>query len=453
MQNQPTNMRDPVDADSEDRQLERRVVRPTATSDVEIQADGDGQPRIRVPISSTSEHRSGGQMTERALESMADQLDEGRVGLWDDHGLDETGFHAYRREDLYGGWVGGEVNDGVLWAEARLREDHEPTADLVDQLDQELPVGFSIGYHVVDEEIVDREPEGERGDTEKLRLINEVDLLECSPVGIPDNRDAYAAGDDPGEIVARSLAHAGYLDGQDADEVGPELGDRIAEVLSHSMTDTDTESADEPDEQHGEGADEAPDPEAAEADDDVDEGGDTEPDTEPNADPEADEADPEQNAGDGDSIEARQGTEETASAIVGIFQDHFEAAAQEAQEWVEANAGDGDGEGEDEDEEEAEEEDSASTGPEKDEGTQDRSATEALEERISELEERLEEKSAEVDRLKSETRETEGRKGRAGITPVGEAASSEETAGTDGSGQSERPGNALEEAYLLTEDN
>jgi len=129
----PSSVRTPGDVDTTgDR--EWLLTRPEETSDVSIDETDDGQTEITVPISSTTPHRSGSRMSESALEAMASQLREGTVGLWDDHGLDDYGWPEYRREDMYGWWVAGEVEDGVLYGTARLREGDERSDDLVDQL-------------------------------------------------------------------------------------------------------------------------------------------------------------------------------------------------------------------------------------------------------------------------------------------------------------------------------
>lgn len=372
MQAIPEGVRTPfIDAESdEDRRVERCVFRPTGTHDVEIDENDAGQTLLTVPVSSTSEMRSGHVITEPAQESMVDQLEEGTVGMWDDHGLDEFGWPEYRREDLYGAWVGGEFDDDVLWATVRLREGDPRSEDLVDQVKQGMPVGFSIGYIALEDEWVDRE-DGER------REIVRLDLLEISPVGIPDNQDAYATA---GRMVAHSLADAGVtVDRQVARAVADSVEDALTTMTDTHEGDGPDEDEDEDGEQHSEPSD------------------------------------------------THQDAEETAAAIVGIFNAHNEAANEDAEEWLEENAaGDKD---DDEDEEGAEGDDEDDEGSanisdidvDAATGGSDGISSEQFEQLMTSVEEvraaneklreENEELQATVDRLESEQRESAGRKG------------------------------------------
>lgn len=347
--------------------IERHVVRPPATHEFDIAETEDGQTELTVPVSSTSEMRSGRVITEAALESMVDQLDEATVGMWDDHGLDEYGWPEYRREDLYGAWVGGEIEDGVLYATVRLREGDPRSEDLVDQLEQGMPVGFSIGYIALDDEWVESE-DGER------REILRVDLMEISPVGIPDNTDAYATA---GRLVAHSLAEAGVdIDRQSASV----LADSVTHAFE-TMTDTH-EGEDTPDDEE-EQSNEQP-------------------------------------------AETHQDAEETAAAIIGIFNAHNDAANEDAEAWLEENAAGDKDDDEDESAEEDEDDEEESAGisdidVDAATGSTDGISSEQFDQLLStvegvkqaneELREENEELRATVDRLESQSRESEGRRG------------------------------------------
>jgi len=354
----PQCVRSPADRDDDDDDRHRLVTRPDSTADVEID-DSDGQPEITVPISSTTEHRSGSRMTEPALESMAGQLEDGIVGLWDDHGLDEMGWPEYRREDMYGWWVDGHVEDGVLMGTARLLADDPRTESLLNQLEQGAPVGFSVGYFALRDEWVERE------DSE-IREILEVDLVETSAVGIPDNPDAYADG---AELLAHSLAERGVnpqsLDNEAVDQIAAGVADAF-----RTMTEGDTEAGDNP-------ADE------------TDEQHDDEP--------------PEQRQFSEDEVA------EIQEAVAEAMEDHMPRILEDVGEMLlEEDEAANDGEDEEDEEEAAgDHEDDEDD----DEASQASAAVAELRSELDELRSENEELQAKVDRLESETRESEGRKG------------------------------------------
>lgn len=401
MSTAPDAVRSPADVDDPD-DLERRHVVPSELGEVTVEESEDGKPRITVPISSTAPHRSDGKiMTEEALEGMAEQLESGEVGLWDDHGLSTlTGWREYRREDMYGRWVAGEVDeDGVLWGTAELMAGRPEAATLVEQLDQDMPVGFSVGYQPLQEEMlaVDGDEDGD-----KTRHIMEVDLWETSPVGIPDNPNAIAAA---GAIAAE-------LDRADADlEGGPEeiasaFASSVREAIeSDSMSDTTEDESTETASAPEEGAD-----------------ADTDPD-----------------AGD---VEARDLDQED---VMDVVDDVFAAARAKIRSEIAENDED------DDDEEESADVDLDLDRAGADDGKDDveilMERIDAVEQRNKELEEANEELRATVERLESETRESAGRKG---ISPA--AAGGDDDAGDGGSeaaSSGDRPRNALEEAERL----
>jgi hypothetical protein len=409
MSTAPATVRSPADVDDPDG-LERRHVYPSELGEVTVENPDEGKPRVTVPISSTTPHRSDGKiMTVEALESMAEQLQSGEVGLWDDHGLSTlTGWREYRREDMYGRWVDGTIEDDVLWGTAELMEGRDPTATLLEQLDQDMPVGFSVGYKPLDEEMLATEDGDEGAEADKTRHIFDVDLWETSPVGIPDNPAAIAS------IVSE-------LDQADVD-VGPEMASTIAASVREGLETahmSDTPISDSTDSGDG--------PDAG-----ADAGTDTDPDGE-----------------DSDPPVARFTEDEVAEImdVVGAaMETHMGAAADEIQENLlelddEANDDDDDDDGDDDEEE------SAGVTPDAVAGLEAR--LDALEQRNEELEDRLEEKEATIERLESETRESSGRRG---ISP----AASGEPDETDGDEEPDeeastrnRPDNVLDEAMRL----
>jgi hypothetical protein len=395
----PAAVRSPADVD-DPRDLESQHVSPSELGEVTVDTEGD-TPRITVPISSTEPHRSDGKiMTEEALESMAEQLESGEVGLWDDHGLSTlTGWREYRREDMFGKWVAGEVDqDGILWATAELLPDREATTTLLEQLDADMPVGFSVGYKPTDEEML---ATGDN-DEEKTRHIFDVDLWETSPVGIPDNPAAIASV-------------AAELDRADAD-IGPKTASMIAasvrEGLDTHMSETsDTDSTDSGD---------APD------------AGDAGTDT-------ADGDPPETRLSDTEVEEVMALVEEAATSML--------ADLEEGLRSMDDDGSDGDDDDDDDDEDE-----SASTEPGAIDGAEAETLNEleerlnTLEERNAELEERLEAKEATIERLESETRESTGRKG---ISPAAAGEGDQDDGDGADESRSNRPDNVLDEAMRL----
>lgn len=161
------------------------------SKDVTLDEGDDGATRIRVPISSTSQDRDGDKFTRDGLDDLMAQLESGEVPLYLDHGLSgETGWREYRVEDMIGGWVGGEIEerDGsdMLFGIARLEPDNDQAEMLASKVENELPVGFSVGFIP--------ELESAREMDDGGLKFNVSDLLETSAVGIPSNPDAVMAG-------------------------------------------------------------------------------------------------------------------------------------------------------------------------------------------------------------------------------------------------------------------
>ena len=410
-------VRSPADDEAPD-DLEWLHVTPSDYGEVTVEEPTDGQPRITVPISSTTPHRSDGKiMTEEALEDMAEQLASGKVGLWDDHGLSPlTGWREYRREEMYGKWVEGEVDDqGFLWGTAELMTGRGQTQTLLEQLDQDMPVGFSVGYKPLEEEML---ATGDDEEGDKTRHIFDVDLWETSPVGIPDNPEAIAQ-------VAAELDRANV-------DIGPELASTIASSVREgletaSMTDTPDDDSTDSGETPDGGAD----------------------------------------AGTTSGAETRELDSEQVDEVMAVVEGVF-AAAEDAIRSELAENDDDDEDEDDEDDESAgfdvdvtregdhvdddddDDDDEESTGADVEDLVE---RLDALEERNQELEKRLEEKEATIDRLESETRESAGRKGispSAGSGPDGDGDGEEAGAGDEADAStSNRPRNALDEAQRL----
>ena len=193
--------------------------------------NGTEVTRIEVPVSSPSEDRDGDEFSEQGLESQKEQFQRGTVGMWLDHGLSaETGFPDYRVLEQIGGWKDATVtDDGEIRAEAALRPSSEEAQELERMLDEGVaPVGFSVGFIVTEGE--------EKEESEHGMIFHDVDLLECSAVGIPSNPDAMVS--DSAMAAAKAVADAGAFDGE-------------AESLARSIT-REMRSAFSPNEQRNE---------------------------------------------------------------------------------------------------------------------------------------------------------------------------------------------------------
>lgn len=145
--------------------------------------DGEEQSFIRVPVSSTSEDRDGDEFTEDGLKSMRSQYRDGTVNLFPDHGASEDKYARYPWKDIMGRWVDAEIEGDELFATARLNGANEDAQVLRDYLDEEMAVGFSVGFRALDAD----------GDMREGFEFRDVDLLETSAVGIPSNPDGVAA--------------------------------------------------------------------------------------------------------------------------------------------------------------------------------------------------------------------------------------------------------------------
>jgi hypothetical protein len=172
----------------------------------EGEADGDGRFRIRMPVSSTAEARDGEAFGRDRLRGFADQIADGDVGVFLDHGRSGPGDSRYSALSKVGYWAEPEVADrdagadlvadAVLMDPADLGADvgdlREALATLKAQAELGVPLASSVGWS---EDTGDRDVPGG------------ADLLEISIVGIPsDPRTTTADAGEP--ALARAVAAA-----------------------------------------------------------------------------------------------------------------------------------------------------------------------------------------------------------------------------------------------------
>ena len=225
--------RDPSEAD-------RRLTFQTKGVTVKEPEDGDDEAtRIEVPVSGLAEDRDGDKLADSAIDSMVQQINEGGVPMFANHGYDaDNGVpQAYRYEDIIGGWTNAERDGDVVMAEGKLREGKESAAELEDLLRQSLPVGFSIGFGWDQENAEERDGGGLR--------FSDLDMMEISPVGIQSHPDASTS--DGGVKVASALREAGVDPGTLDHEA---LADQILNMADKE----DDENDDEEEQNAGGGA-------------------------------------------------------------------------------------------------------------------------------------------------------------------------------------------------------
>lgn len=171
--------------------------------DIEVKEDGDGRKRVRMPISSTAEDRDGDEFSEDGLEDLRDQINAGKVPAFLDHGRGSRGGY-YGALGIVGTWdeasIETESYDGesvnTLYADFVPTKANEDAEDIVALLEDDMPVGASVGFRIVDYE---------RDRDEGKFIFHSTDLLETSIVGIPSNPLTVNDGADADAIGAKAL--------------------------------------------------------------------------------------------------------------------------------------------------------------------------------------------------------------------------------------------------------
>ena len=184
-----------------------------APENIEVRdPDGvEGVFRVRLPLSSTTEARDGDAFSRKKLEGFRDQINDGSIGVFVDHGRNLATGSRYSATGKAGRWRDASVDDRdgttVLVADAELLDPREVDADLgalgthLDtiraQAEQGVPLSVSVGW---------------RDDTGDRDLPGDTDLMEASLVGIPSDEQATAvantdpAGSSPEAVAARGAA-------------------------------------------------------------------------------------------------------------------------------------------------------------------------------------------------------------------------------------------------------
>ena len=219
-------------------QKQEQVKRVTVQGkDVEIVEKQEGTPTLNVPIQALTEDRDGDYITEKGQQSIIRQLESGQVGLFPNHGVgDKDAMYDFR--DLFGKFISGDNTNGTTIGKAVLRKVNDPDSDaeddkklhpmakeLVNLLEQDMPVGFSVGFIPTD---THPREEGEGQE------IMDLDLMEVSAVGIPSNPDAMPAAmsqaaSQTTAIAAKQMAEAGFDKNQIVENMKTALNDTMTD--------------------------------------------------------------------------------------------------------------------------------------------------------------------------------------------------------------------------------
>lgn len=231
-----------------ERQHERKTVNFAASSkDITVtkEEDDEGEKAVLyVPVQGLTEDRDGDIIVEEGQESLKEQVGQGNgVPAFPNHGVTTFDKPMYDFRDMMGAWTSAEMKDGVTFAKLELRQGDENAEELLDLIDQDMPVGFSIGFIPTE-----MEPMGEdEGDGMK---IFDMDLLEISPVGIPSNPAAVnqlaKAGDRAAVMAKSAVAEKVKEEGFNPSEFAKQV-----EKAFEGDTMTDDENPEEEDQQDG----------------------------------------------------------------------------------------------------------------------------------------------------------------------------------------------------------
>ena len=160
---------------TEETQNSQRHYKYFVVRDIKKVKDSSGNEILSVPIQSLQADREGDVVNEQGQQDIIRQLQTGNVPAFPNHGMGDS-FVMYDFREIMGKWVGGEVNGNTTYGYLQLRKNNSSAEALMDLIEQDMPVGFSIGF-------IPKEYEEKQEGME----FSAVDLLEVSPVGIPSN--------------------------------------------------------------------------------------------------------------------------------------------------------------------------------------------------------------------------------------------------------------------------
>jgi hypothetical protein len=210
-----------VQTPNTDKPNTKRVRFDVDTSKSEVTQSDDGETRLKVPVSSLQQDRDNDEIADDGMDSLLSQVNEQPIGLFPNHGMDpESAMYDFR--EMFGAWESGSLEEDQTYGEVRLlrkspdsEELVEDAQTLVNLVEQDMPVGFSIGFGWDEKDVEERDDGG--------LIFHDMDLMEISAVGIPSNPEAVV-----GASVAKALSESG-IDGSAVDT------DTLTQSLKESM--------------------------------------------------------------------------------------------------------------------------------------------------------------------------------------------------------------------------
>jgi hypothetical protein len=227
-----------VQTPNTDKPNTKRVRFDVDTSKSEVTQSDDGETRLKVPVSSLQQDRDNDEIADDGMDSLLSQVNEQPIGLFPNHGMDpESAMYDFR--EMFGAWESGSLEEDQTYGEVRLLRKSPDSEELVDDaqtlvnlVEQDMPVGFSIGFGWDEKDVEERDDGG--------LIFHDMDLMEISAVGIPSNPEAVV-----GASVAKALSESG-IDGKAVDT------DTLTQSLKNAMSDDETSDSENESEQKDE---------------------------------------------------------------------------------------------------------------------------------------------------------------------------------------------------------
>lgn len=198
-------------------EVQHRQTFEARPGDAEVrQPEGDdGLFRVRLPVTSTAEARDGVAFDREKVEGFRDQIEQGDIGVFLDHGRNyDVAESRYSALGKIGYWDDPEIRerDGAaeLWPEAVIADPDAMDDDVGEirsilawlkrQAELGIPVATSVGWS---------------DDTGDRDLPGDSDLLEISIVGIPSDPSTTTTAQASAEPAAMARAVSAASEGFD----------------------------------------------------------------------------------------------------------------------------------------------------------------------------------------------------------------------------------------------
>lgn len=194
-----------------------------------------------IPVQALGKDRDGDKITSEGQKKVVEQLKSGNVPAFPNHGIGEYDA-IYDFRDIMGQWVDGKHEDGMTFGTLRLRKGNDAAKHLKDLLEQDMPVGFSVGF--IPKDFDQNESQDMNGEA-----ISDLDLMEISPVGIPSKPEAVNELENEPVAMAKSIMKENE-GGSTAEGFSKEFTKRLKNAMSQK---DGTEKQDEQSEGKSEG--------------------------------------------------------------------------------------------------------------------------------------------------------------------------------------------------------